>query len=69
MFSLMNSHHNIWKDAEVPQKTYHYYHPETKGLDFSALMDDVKVSKEHLLQLASFLLLLVNILILLSLFP
>ncbi|KAG6749991.1 hypothetical protein POTOM_047069 [Populus tomentosa] len=26
----------------VPQRTYHYYHPESKGLDFSALMDDIK---------------------------
>jgi aspartate aminotransferase len=41
-----SNHHNIWKDAQVPQKTYHYYHPETKGLDFSALMDDVKNAPE-----------------------
>ncbi|ESQ51662.1 hypothetical protein EUTSA_v10017805mg [Eutrema salsugineum] len=27
-----SNHHNIWRDANVPQKTYHYYHPETKGL-------------------------------------
>ncbi|OIT07874.1 PREDICTED: aspartate aminotransferase, mitochondrial [Nicotiana attenuata] len=37
-----SNHHNIWRDAHVPQKTYHYYHPETKGLDFAALMDDIK---------------------------
>ncbi|KAL3572530.1 hypothetical protein D5086_026434 [Populus alba] len=36
------NHHNIWRDAQVPQRTYHYYHPESKGLDFSALMDDIK---------------------------
>eukprot|EP01018_Ginkgo_biloba_P014982 Gb_36826 [translate_table: standard] len=36
------NHHNIWRDACVPQRTFHYYHPETKGLDFAALMDDVK---------------------------
>ncbi|XP_009803289.1 aspartate aminotransferase, mitochondrial [Nicotiana tabacum] len=37
-----SNHHNIWRDAHVPQKMYHYYHPETKGLDFAALMDDIK---------------------------
>ncbi|KAK9085707.1 hypothetical protein Sjap_026118 [Stephania japonica] len=37
------NHHNIWRDARVPQRTYHYYHPETKGLDFASLMDDIKV--------------------------
>ncbi|KAK4784313.1 hypothetical protein SAY86_018681 [Trapa natans] len=36
------NHHNIWRDAQVPQRTYHYYLPETRGLDFAALMDDVK---------------------------
>uniref|UniRef100_M4DP46 Aspartate aminotransferase n=1 Tax=Brassica campestris TaxID=3711 RepID=M4DP46_BRACM len=33
-------------NAQVPQKTYHYYHPETKGLDFKGLMDDVKNAPE-----------------------
>lgn len=36
------NHHNIWRDAQVPQRTFHYYHPETRGLDFASLMDDVK---------------------------
>ncbi|KAL2937444.1 Aspartate aminotransferase mitochondrial [Bienertia sinuspersici] len=36
------NHHNIWRDAHVPQKTYHYYHPESKGLDFSGMMNDIK---------------------------
>lgn len=36
------NHHNIWRDAHVPQSTFHYYHPETKGLDFAAMMDDIK---------------------------
>lgn len=36
------NHHNIWRDAHVPQRTFHYYHPDSKGLDFAALMDDVK---------------------------
>ncbi|KAL9243726.1 hypothetical protein vseg_017580 [Gypsophila vaccaria] len=36
------NHHNIWRDAHVPLKTYHYYHPESKGLDFSAMLEDIK---------------------------
>lgn len=36
------NHHNIWRDAHVPQRTFHYYHAESRGLDFAALMDDVK---------------------------
>ena len=43
-----HSHHNIWRDAQVPQRTFHYYHPETRGLDFASLMDDIKVSKTNL---------------------
>jgi hypothetical protein len=27
----------------VPQKTFTYYHPESRGLDFSGLMNDIKV--------------------------
>lgn len=38
-----SSHHNIWRDAQVPQKTFTYYHPESRGLDFSGLMNDIKV--------------------------
>ena len=26
-------------------RSFHYYHPETKGLDFASLMDDIKVCK------------------------
>jgi len=37
-----SNHHNIWKDAQVPQHTFRYYDPATKGLDFSGLMEDVK---------------------------
>ncbi|KAH9791387.1 Aspartate aminotransferase [Citrus sinensis] len=37
-----SNHHNIWRDAHVTQRTFHYYHPGTKGLDFAALMDDIK---------------------------
>ncbi|CAL5038925.1 unnamed protein product [Urochloa decumbens] len=36
------NHHNIWRDAHVPIKTFTYYHPESRGLDFSGLMDDIK---------------------------
>ncbi|EEC80783.1 hypothetical protein OsI_23308 [Oryza sativa Indica Group] len=36
------NHHNIWRDAQVPQKTFTYYHPESRGLDFAGLMDDIK---------------------------
>ncbi|CAN0914027.1 Aspartate aminotransferase, mitochondrial [Linum grandiflorum] len=37
-----SNHHNIWKDAHVAERTYHYYHAETRGLDFASLMDDIK---------------------------
>uniref|UniRef100_K7KCQ3 Aminotransferase class I/classII large domain-containing protein n=1 Tax=Glycine max TaxID=3847 RepID=K7KCQ3_SOYBN len=37
-----SNHHNIWRQAEIPVKTFHYYHPDTKGLDFAALLNDVK---------------------------
>ncbi|GAB2274709.1 L-asparaginase 1 [Dionaea muscipula] len=36
------NHHNIWRDAHVPQKTFRYYHPESKGLDFASLIEDIK---------------------------
>ena len=37
------NHHNIWRDANVGQKPYRYYKPETRGLDFDGFMEDVKV--------------------------
>ncbi|XP_054783172.1 aspartate aminotransferase, mitochondrial-like isoform X1 [Prosopis cineraria] len=37
-----SNHHNIWRQAGIPVKMFHYYHRDTKGLDFSALMADVK---------------------------
>ncbi|KAG8650069.1 aspartate aminotransferase, mitochondrial isoform X1 [Manihot esculenta] len=37
-----SNHHNIWRDAQVPQNTFGYYHPDSKSLDFTALMNDVK---------------------------
>lgn len=36
------NHHNIWRDAQVPQRTFAYYHPESRGLDFAGLMNDIK---------------------------
>ncbi|KAL6629388.1 hypothetical protein ACP70R_029153 [Stipagrostis hirtigluma subsp. patula] len=35
-------HLNIWRDAQVPQRTFRYYHPKSKGLDFAGMIDDVK---------------------------
>ncbi|KAL5806770.1 hypothetical protein ACOSQ4_029503 [Xanthoceras sorbifolium] len=37
-----SNHHNIWRDAQVPERTFHYYDPDSKGLNFSSLIDDVK---------------------------
>ncbi|KAF7825447.1 aspartate aminotransferase, mitochondrial-like [Senna tora] len=37
-----SNHRNIWRQAEIPVKMFHYYQPDTKGLDFAALMKDVK---------------------------
>ena len=39
-----SNHHNIFNDAGVGKKEYRYYKPETKGLDFEGLIDDLKVS-------------------------
>ncbi|GAV74678.1 LOW QUALITY PROTEIN: Aminotran_1_2 domain-containing protein [Cephalotus follicularis] len=35
-----SNHHNIWRDAQIPESTFHYYHPNSKGLNFAALMSD-----------------------------
>ncbi|XP_030927390.1 aspartate aminotransferase, mitochondrial-like isoform X1 [Quercus lobata] len=37
-----SNHPNIWRDAQVPVRTFQYYHPVSKGLNFAALMDDIK---------------------------
>ncbi|KAH7514730.1 hypothetical protein FEM48_Zijuj11G0121500 [Ziziphus jujuba var. spinosa] len=37
-----SNHHNIWRDAHVPQRTFRYYNRDSKGLNFQALLDDVK---------------------------
>lgn len=41
-----SNHHSIWKDAEVPQGTFSYYNPKSKGLNFPALIDDIKNAPE-----------------------
>lgn len=37
-----SNHHHIWRAAQVSEGTFHYYHRDSKGLHFSALMDDIK---------------------------
>ncbi|KAG2496504.1 hypothetical protein HYH03_005329 [Edaphochlamys debaryana] len=36
------NHFNIWRDAGVAFEKYRYYKPETRGLDFEGLMEDIK---------------------------
>lgn len=38
------NHHNIWRDANVEQDTFRYYHPETRGLDFEGMVEDMKAA-------------------------
>ncbi len=38
------NHHNIFRDAQVEQKGFRYYKPDTRGLDFEGLIDDLQVS-------------------------
>jgi aspartate aminotransferase len=37
-----SNHHSIWADANVEEKTFRWYKPETKGLDFEGMMQDIK---------------------------
>ncbi|XP_050213315.1 aspartate aminotransferase, mitochondrial-like [Mercurialis annua] len=37
-----SNHHNIWRDAQVPCRTFCYYDTGSKGLNFAALIDDIK---------------------------
>jgi len=39
-----SNHHSIWLDAGVEQETYRYYKPETRGLDFEGMMEDIKAA-------------------------
>lgn len=36
-----SNHHNIWGDALVEKETFRYYKPETRGLDFEGMVEDV----------------------------
>ena len=38
-----SNHHNIWRDAGVEKSEVRYYKPETKGLDFEGLLEDLSV--------------------------
>eukprot|EP00698_Gefionella_okellyi_P011659 TRINITY_DN308_c0_g1_i1.p1 TRINITY_DN308_c0_g1~~TRINITY_DN308_c0_g1_i1.p1 ORF type:complete len:423 (-),score=116.82 TRINITY_DN308_c0_g1_i1:1012-2280(-) len=38
------NHNKILADAHVPAKTYRYYKPETRGLDFEGLIADLKTA-------------------------
>ncbi|GFY83835.1 aspartate aminotransferase 1 [Actinidia rufa] len=42
-----SNHHNIWRDAQVRVRTFRYYHPDSKGLYFGALMDDIKSAPDN----------------------
>ena len=44
------NHHNIFRDAQVEQRGFRYYKPDTRGLDFEGLMEDLQVG-----QLAAYL--------------
>ncbi|XP_009624743.1 aspartate aminotransferase, mitochondrial isoform X1 [Nicotiana tabacum] len=42
-----SNHNDIWRDSEVCTSTYRYYDPDTKGLQFQALMKDIKNASDH----------------------
>ena len=50
------NHYNIWRDAGVEHANYRYYKPETRGLDFDGLVEDIYVSGRSSPQLQSKLL-------------
>jgi aspartate aminotransferase len=41
-----SNHHQIWADAGCEEKTFRYYKPETRGLDFDGMMEDIKGADE-----------------------
>jgi aspartate/tyrosine/aromatic aminotransferase len=43
------NHHSIWRDAGVQRTEFRYYNPETKGLDFEGMMEDLEVCSRTLL--------------------
>ena len=40
-----SNHHNIWGDARVEKETFRYYKPETRGLDFDGMMEDIAAAE------------------------
>ncbi|QDZ23081.1 aspartate aminotransferase [Chloropicon primus] len=40
-----SNHHNIWGDAGVEKETFRYYKPETRGLDFDGMMEDIAAAE------------------------
>lgn len=43
-----SNHHNIWRDADVQKTEIRYYKPETKGLDFDGMTEDIDVCSRPL---------------------
>ena len=41
-----SNHHNIWADAGVPQKTYRYYDPASRGLNLDWVLQDIASAPE-----------------------
>lgn len=39
-------HNNIPGEIGMPMNKYRYFHPETRGLDFNGLMEDLSAAKE-----------------------
>jgi aspartate aminotransferase len=42
-----SNHHNIWRDAGCEERTFRYYKPETRGLDFEGLLEDINGAEEN----------------------
>jgi aspartate/tyrosine/aromatic aminotransferase len=38
-----SNHHKIWSDAGVAKNEYRYYKPDTRGLNFEGMMEDLQV--------------------------
>ncbi len=41
------NHFSVFQDAGLRTKSYRYYDPATRGLNFKGLLDDVKVCSTH----------------------
>lgn len=42
-----DNHHSIFRGSGIPTHTYRYYDPQTRGLDFTGLMEDISVLPEY----------------------